>query len=73
MTKWSRLVRKILGPGFKCHLNPGPKKRPRDDHLKTGRSGFLMLTVFVKIHFLLLKWPRLVYSFNHLNTSLDLN
>jgi hypothetical protein len=45
MTKRSRLVRKILGPGFKWHLKPGPKKCPRDDHLKPGLSGFRMLTV----------------------------
>jgi hypothetical protein len=50
MTKRSRLVRKILGLGFKCHLNPGPKKRPRDDHSKPRRSGFRMLTVFLFRH-----------------------
>ncbi len=47
MTKRSRLVRKKSGPGFKWHLKPGPKKCPRDDHLKAGQSGFQMVTVVV--------------------------
>ncbi len=45
MTKRSRLVRKILGPGFKWHLKPGFQKCPRDDHSKAGQSGFRMYTV----------------------------
>jgi hypothetical protein len=47
MSKWSRLVRKILRPAFKWYPRTGPKKRPRDDHLKPGRSGFRMFSVDV--------------------------
>ncbi len=50
MKKQSRLVRKILEPGFKCHLKPGPKKCRRDDHLKPGQSGFRMLTVYIYVY-----------------------
>jgi hypothetical protein len=51
MPKWSRLAKKN-GAGFKWHLKPGPKKCPRDDHLKVRLSdGYCIFT------FLVLKWP----------------
>jgi hypothetical protein len=35
------------GQAFCYHLKTGPKKYPENDHGKTGRSGFELLTVLL--------------------------
>jgi hypothetical protein len=51
------------------HLKAGPKKCPRDDHLKAGQSGFQMVTVFKWLKTcLVVKWSGFRH---HLQSELE--
>jgi hypothetical protein len=45
-SKTGQIVLFSNGRPFCYHLKTGPKYPPENDHLKTGRSGFRMLTVY---------------------------